>query len=311
MSVWFDPPQSASVPPQVPNLSQVLTVTRHTTAGLLQLQGQLEGKELLFLVDSGASSNFISSSNNLPKHKVEPVRVKLADGDVLVADHAVSSNLTLPGQPPVKTTFYSVPLGSFSAILGQPWLSQINPVVNWQQQTFSFQNGQTLQAVSTQRNVIQLLNAGQFFKDMRSHQDSKVFIASITIPTVQDQPERDSFQPLLKGTSNHRLKQLLSRCQSMFEEPTSLPPHRKEDHVIDLEDNKQPPPKKCYRMSPDELQEVRRQLTDYIDKGWVRPSSSPFGAPILFVRKKTGELRMCVDYRELNKITKKNRYPLP
>ena len=64
-------------------------------------------------------------------------------------------------------------------------------------------------------------------------------------------------------------------------------------------------------MSPHELAEVRRQLNEYLEKGWIRPSSSPFGAPILFVRKKDGSLRMCVDYRALNSATIADRYPLP
>jgi len=63
-------------------------------------------------------------------------------------------------------------------------------------------------------------------------------------------------------------------------------------------------------MSPLELQEVQRQLEEYLDRGWIRPSSSPFGAPILFARKKDGSLTMCVDYRALNELTIKNRYSL-
>ena len=64
-------------------------------------------------------------------------------------------------------------------------------------------------------------------------------------------------------------------------------------------------------MSPTELAEVRRQLDDYLQKGWIRPSTSPYGAPILFVRKKDGSLRMCVDYRALNAQTILDKYPLP
>ena len=64
-------------------------------------------------------------------------------------------------------------------------------------------------------------------------------------------------------------------------------------------------------MSPAELTEAQRQLDDYLEKGWIRPSTSPIGAPILFVRKKDGALPMSVDYRALNKITVKDKYPLP
>ena len=66
-----------------------------------------------------------------------------------------------------------------------------------------------------------------------------------------------------------------------------------------------------YRMAPVELWELKEQLKDLLEKGFIRPSISPWGAPELFVRKKDGSLRMCIDYRQLNKVTIKNKYPLP
>jgi len=93
--------------------------------------------------------------------------------------------------------------------------------------------------------------------------------------------------------------------------PKDLPPQRAVDHEIVL----QPwfsTSFSCYISHEScELQETQRQLTELLDMGYIQPSKSPFGAPILFVRKKNGKLRMCVDYRALNKITVKNRYPLP
>ena len=73
----------------------------------------------------------------------------------------------------------------------------------------------------------------------------------------------------------------------------------------------QPPFQQMCRLASSELQEVQRQVTDLLAKQLIEPSTSPFGAPVLFVEKKTGELWTVVDYRALNKITVKNRYPLP
>ena len=80
---------------------------------------------------------------------------------------------------------------------------------------------------------------------------------------------------------------------------------------IDLEPGTAPISKAPYRMAPAEMQELKNQLEDLLDKGYVRPSASPWGAPVLFVKKKDGSFRLCIDYRELNKVTIKNRYPLP
>eukprot|EP00873_Tetraselmis_striata_P001628 jgi/Tetstr1/421892/TSEL_012792.t1 len=106
------------------------------------------------------------------------------------------------------------------------------------------------------------------------------------------------------------LKESLMEFADIIAEPTDLPPEREFDFEINLESD-EPPKERTYRMSPAELQEVRSQLEELLTKGWIRPSKSNYGAPILFVRKKDGTLRMCVDYRKLNDLTKKDRTPLP
>jgi hypothetical protein len=72
-----------------------------------------------------------------------------------------------------------------------------------------------------------------------------------------------------------------------------------------------PPAKAPYQMSHEELKELKVQLEELLTKGYIKPNKSPYGAPVLFVHKKDGMLRMCVDYRAVNKIMVKNRYPLP
>ena len=64
-------------------------------------------------------------------------------------------------------------------------------------------------------------------------------------------------------------------------------------------------------MAPAELKELKVQMEEMVNKGFVRPSTSPWGAPVLFVKKKDGSMRLCIDYRELNKVTIRNQYPLP
>ncbi|XP_047952402.1 uncharacterized protein LOC125197962, partial [Salvia hispanica] len=89
------------------------------------------------------------------------------------------------------------------------------------------------------------------------------------------------------------------------------PPDRQLEFTIDLEPGAAPVSKAPYRMAPKELEELKIQLQELMDLGFVRPSVSPWGAPVLFVKKKDGSMRMCIDYRELNKLTLKNKYPLP
>jgi hypothetical protein len=90
-----------------------------------------------------------------------------------------------------------------------------------------------------------------------------------------------------------------------------MPPDREVEFVIDLLPRTAPISKQPYRMSVEELKELKKQITELHEAGYIRPSSSPWGAPILFVQKKDGSQRMCVDYRSLNDVTVKNKYPLP
>ncbi|KAB2632511.1 S ribonuclease [Pyrus ussuriensis x Pyrus communis] len=95
------------------------------------------------------------------------------------------------------------------------------------------------------------------------------------------------------------------------EDLPGLPPDRDVEFTIELIPGTNPISLTPYRMAPAELRELKVQLQELVDKGFVQPSTSPWGAPVLFVRKKDGTLRLCIDYRQLNRVTIKNRYPLP
>nr|GFC40182.1 putative reverse transcriptase domain-containing protein [Tanacetum cinerariifolium] len=90
-----------------------------------------------------------------------------------------------------------------------------------------------------------------------------------------------------------------------------IPPVREVEFNIELIPGAEPISKAPYRMAPVELKELKDQLQELLEQGFIRPSVSPLGAPVLFVTKKDGSIRLCIDYRELNKITIRNRFPLP
>lgn len=95
------------------------------------------------------------------------------------------------------------------------------------------------------------------------------------------------------------------------EELSELPPDREIEFIIELLPGTTPISKRPYRMPINELEELKKQIAKLETNGFIRLSSSPWGAPVLFVKKKDGSLRICVDYRALNEVTIKNKYPLP
>ena len=167
VNVWYNPPEQPSQSSTTTQLSSIISVTQQNTQ-LLTIPGTFQDLKLELLVDSGASQNFISTQLPLQHlHEVSPVRVRLADGDILVSSQAVTGTLHLQGLPTCPTTFLTLPLSKFSAILGQPWLTTFNPQINWQARTLTFQDGTTLTGTQSTHSTIQILKAKQFFRCLK------------------------------------------------------------------------------------------------------------------------------------------------
>ncbi|GJS36695.1 putative reverse transcriptase domain-containing protein [Tanacetum coccineum] len=130
----------------------------------------------------------------------------------------------------------------------------------------------------------------------------QVFLAHISAKKEEDKSERKQIEDV----------PIVRDFPEVFpEDLPGLPPARPVEFQIDLIPGAAPVARAPYRLAPSEMKELSEQLQELSDKGFIRPSSSPWGAPVLFVKKKDGSFRMCIDYRELNKLTVKNRYPLP
>ena len=111
---------------------------------------------------------------------------------------------------------------------------------------------------------------------------------------------------------NLYLPRVVCRYEDVFpDELSGLPPQRVVDFGIELHPGTSPISMTPHRMAPVELQELRVQLQELQDKGFIKPSTSPWGTMVLFAKKKDKTLRLCIDYRQLNRVTVKNRYPLP
>jgi hypothetical protein len=139
-------------------------------------------------------------------------------------------------------------------------------------------------------------------------------VIAINSPTIGHTtlylPFKDGADPCAYVTITSHLDEILVVCEypDVFpDELPGMPPDRDVEFVIQLQLGTMPISKGPYRMPPRELVELKNQLQELLDKGYIRPSSSPWGCPSLFVKKKDGSLRLCVDYRPLNVVTIKNK----
>ena len=115
----------------------------------------------------------------------------------------------------------------------------------------------------------------------------------------------------MKGTTLEDIR-IVNEYPDVFpEELPGMPPEQDIEFIIELLPRTAPIPERPYRMGVNELAELKKQIRELLDKSYVQPSSSPRGAPVLFVEKKDGTQRMCIDYRSFNEVTIKNKYPLP
>nr|GFB50923.1 putative reverse transcriptase domain-containing protein [Tanacetum cinerariifolium] len=238
----------------------------------------------IVLFDSGADYSFIST-NFLPSIDMKPSVINPQYEIEIASDIKVVTNMIVRGcrlELEGHTFIIDlIPFGhdSFDVIIGMDWLSKLRVKIVYFEKIVQIPlpNGEILEVHGERPkgNLKQL-------KTMKVN-ESKLE----DIPVIREFP--DVFSEDLSG----------------------LPPSREIEFRVDLIHGDMSAAKSPYRLAPTKMQELANQLKELQDKGFIRPSSSPWGAPVLFVKKKVGSFRMCIDYRELNKLTIKNRYPLP
>jgi hypothetical protein len=132
---------------------------------------------------------------------------------------------------------------------------------------------------------------------------------------VSPEPRKGSCHQMAidsKEPDSLKIIKVVSEFPDVFpEDLPGMPPERKVEFAIELLPGTAPISKRAYRVSEPELVELKKQIDELSVKGYIRPSTSPWAAPVLFVEKKDGTRRMCIDYRALNEVTIKNKYPLP
>ena len=191
---------------------------------------------------------------------------------------------------------------AYDAILGYDWLKANSPMqCNWAEKTLQFQHKDqqvTLQGIRPSETTISDVSVTQVRKWVHGND---VWAMAV----VEEVPTAHTIE------QNTVIQQLLQQYQDVFQEPQHLPPHRFYDHHIPLLPGSAPVNSKPYKYSPHHKDEIEKQVKQLLAAGLITQSCSPFASPVLLVLKKDGSWRFCVDYRKLNDITVKNRFPMP
>lgn len=263
------------------------------------------------LVDSGSSHNFISEqfATQLPNWKrlEMPIRVKVADGGMLLCTHEVVCCDWLAQGIQFQTTFKILPLKCYDAILGMDWLEEFSPMkVQWAEKWLSFwykEKKVKLQGLKVRLDKCLPLTGDQFF----SLQKDDAIWCVVQLYSLSKEKQNQASSVVLPK----EIQKLIDQFKGLFAEPSGLPPSRVYDHTIPLITGAQPFKLRPYRYTPAQKDEIEKQVLHLLKNQMIQESSSPFASPVLLVKKKNGEWRLCVDFRRLNAYTIKNRFPLP
>ena len=262
----------------------------------ISIQILSRNKYTIALLDTGASKNFIElrfirGMMDKAQPLTNPTYVKGAWGDTQSLTHLISLSFSYKNQT-FTDTFYIIdcPLPK-PIVLGLPFCQKHPAILT-----------ENLAPQHETVHSIRIVDSRQIKKELK---DPTVESYLLWLSDADKPISQDLSNDIIKEFSDVIVDSIPSNVPS---QPTSTPTTK---HYIELKEGAQPVAKRAYRMSPSDQEELNKQLKELIQADKIFPSDSPFAAPVIFVKKKDGSKRLCVDYRALNEITIKSRFPLP
>ena len=227
------------------------------------------------------------------------MRVSLLAGDPFVSDRVIKDSRVLIGGQEFPADLVALDMRDFDVVLSMEWLSHHRATLHCYKQEVKLHRPGKLEVK---------------FRGIRRELSSSM-ISALAVQRML----RKGCQGYLayvveiwkEGTLVDEIPVLREFPYVFPDDITGLLPEREVEFTIDLIPRTEPISIPPYKMAPAELRKLKAQLEEFLSKGFIRPSISPWGAPVFFVKKKDGSLRLCIDYRQLNRVTIRNQYPLP
>ncbi|KAJ0483369.1 putative nucleotidyltransferase, Ribonuclease H [Helianthus annuus] len=310
-----DTPQSDQVedlqPPQFMSLSDAAFFGMCSTQ-MLRITGYIKGKPVTILIDCGSTHNIIqpriASALRLSTKSLQPFAVMVGNGQLIHCEgHCPDVQVQLQKET-FQIPFFIFPVQGADVVLGISWLATLGrltadfsiPEISFKTNgTTTTLRGEPLGQPVTPSSLSSLIRHGSvaslhaLLLDDTSHPPHA--------PTGQTSPTH----------ADPNVTSLLENFQTLFDAPHTLPPNRPHDHNIPLFNDNNPINVKPYRYPHFQKRIMTQLIGEMLNDGIIRPSQSPFSSPVLLVKKKDGTWRFCVDYRALNAVTVKDRFPIP
>ncbi|XP_021848493.1 uncharacterized protein [Spinacia oleracea] len=277
----------------------------------MRVRGVVQGKPIQILVDSGSTHNFVDLSIaqklGCKVETIPPQAITVADGNHLACQHICKGfTWTMQGIS-FEADVLLIPLGSCDMVLGVQWLILLGPI-SW--------DFMQLHVEFCFNGKIVLLKGipSKKLKVIEGEPSSKVFSTAVQLCLIQVQ-DQSSGGPVASNPQSlvaEELKELQLTYHMVFEDPVELPPLRGVfDHPIPLLPDATPVNIRLYRYPLKQRDIIEQLVQEMLDRGIIQTSASPFASTVVLVGKKDGTWRLCVDYRELNNRTVKNKFPIP
>jgi hypothetical protein len=301
------PEDTATPPPPTDAQLSLHAMSGFPTPNTFRIVGTIAKNQFTILVDSGSTQNFIQDRVakylGLPVTPAsQPFKVMVGNGNTLdCTSQCTNVDFKIQGNKFVAD-FYILPLGGAEVVLGVPWLIKLGPIL-MDYTTLKMQFNYLGRPIE--------LKADAPFKpkDISAPQVKRCVATNSVSLLLHLQHIPDSSSVALPESPI--ISNLLNRFHTLFEAPSSLPPPRPHDHRIHLIPDSSPVNVRPYRYPYYQKAEIEKQIAEMLQSGMIRPSRSPFSSLVLLVKKKDGSWRCCIDYRALNAITIKDRFPMP
>ncbi|XP_020104448.1 uncharacterized protein LOC109721311 [Ananas comosus] len=270
----------------------------------IKIQGEAKGKDLVILVDTGSTHSFIDI-NTAKEIKAtitttSPLLVTVANGQKVLSKLKCLGFIWKMHGEVYTADLRVIRLEGSSMLLGIDWLKVHGPV------TFDYE-----------QNTVSIMKDGK--KVELKGMAEKAKLRSITAKQWQQEYLEGNCCAVAQLSSKRdeqinipvEIQEVLQQFEDVFQEPQGLPPVRPQDHRIPLQVGAQPVNIRPYRYSYEQKNEIEKLIKEMLTSKAIQPSNSPYASPVLLVKKKDGSWRFCVDYRQLNRLTIKDKYPIP